>query len=300
MPATLPFRHLLLAILVASIWGFNFVAIKTALAEFPPLLLCALRFILVALPAVFFIPRPAVPTRQLVVYGVTMFALHFGFMFLGMRLGMSAGLASLTIQAQVFLTIAFAAFALKERPSSIQIVGAVIALGGLALVALHAGGDVTLVGLACVLLAAVSWAYANVLSKRLGPVNSLGLVTWGGLVVPLPMLLASLAFEGPAAIWHSVTHVSLWPALSLAFIVYVSTHVGFSLWSWLLARHAAATITPFALLVPVVGLISSALVLGETLPAWKLQAGGLVIAGLAVNVFGPRWFAPPVRVRAGA
>jgi O-acetylserine/cysteine efflux transporter len=288
MPAMLPVRHLLLALLTVTIWGFNFVAIKVALVEFPPLFLCALRFILVALPAAFFIPRPAVPWGKLVAYGSTMFALHFGFMFLGMRLGMSAGLASLVIQSQVFVTIALAAFALKERPSIAQIVGALIAAAGLAVVAVHAGGDVSLVGLGCVLIAAVSWGYANLISKRFGQVNALGLVVWGGLVVPLPMLAASAAFEGPAAIWQSLAHVSLWPALSVAFIVYASTLVGFSLWSWLLARHAAVTVAPFALLVPVVGLLSSALVLGEALPGWKLQAGGLVIAGLAVNLFGAR------------
>jgi O-acetylserine/cysteine efflux transporter len=288
MRATLPLRHLLLALLTVAIWGFNFVAIKTALTELPPLLLCALRFLFVAIPAVFFIKRPAIPVRQLLLYGVLMFALHFGFLFLGMGLGMSAGLASLVIQVQVFVTIALATIALKERPSRPQIVGAVIACGGLALVGLHAGGDVSLAGLVCVLLAAVSWGNANLLSKRLGKVNALALVVWGGLVVPVPMLAASALFEGPSLMWRSIAHLSTVPALSLAFIVYVSTLVGFSLWSWLLARHPAATIAPFALLVPVVGMLSSALALGEALPAWKFQAAALVIAGLAVNLFGPR------------
>jgi O-acetylserine/cysteine efflux transporter len=295
MPLALPIRHILLAVLVAAIWGFNFVAIKTALKDFPPLLLCALRFLFVAIPAVFFIKRPKVPWRQLVVYGVTMFGLHFGFLFLGMRLGMSAGLTSLTIQTQVFVTIALAAFALKERPTPAQILGAAIAFGGLALVGVHTGGDVSLAGFLCVLLAACSWGYANLISKRLGKVNALGLVVWGGLVVPLPMLTASALFEGPELIGRSLTHVGVWPALSLAFIVYVSTLVGFSLWSWLLARHAAAVIAPFALLVPVAGMLSSALVLGEALPVWKFQAAGLVIAGLAVNVFGPRLLPSPAK-----
>jgi O-acetylserine/cysteine efflux transporter len=139
-----------------------------------------------------------------------------------------------------------------------------------------------------VLLAAVSWGYGNFMSRGLGKVNPLALVVWGGLVVPLPMGLASLAFEGPAIVRQSLTHVGPTAVLALAFIVYVSTHVGYSLWSWLLARHPASTVTPFALLVPVFGLLSSSLMLGEALPAWKLQAAALVIAGLALNVFGPR------------
>lgn len=123
--------------------------------------------------------------------------------------------------------------------------------------------------------------------------NPLALVAWGSLVVPLPMAAASLVFEGPALIAHSLTHLGGPAILGTAYIVYISTLVAYSLWSWLLARHPASTISPFALLVPVFGLLSSALVLGEPLPAWKLQAGALVLAGLALNVFGPR-FRPAV------
>jgi len=284
----LPLRHLLLALLVVAIWGCNFVAIKIALRELPPLLLCTLRFVFVAFPAVFFLPRPAVTLRQLLLYGLTMFAGQFGFLFLGMKLGMPAGLASLVLQFQVFVTLALAAFVLKERLATAQLAGVLVAVAGFAVVAVHTGGEVSAAGLVCILLAAVSWGVANFTSKRLGRVNPLALVVWGSLVVPLPMGLASFAFEGPALISHSLTSVSLPTVLSLAFIVIVSTLVAYSLWSWLLARHPASTVSPFALLVPVFGLLSSALVLGEALPAWKMQAAAFVIAGLALNVFGPR------------
>lgn len=288
MPATLPLRHVLLALLTVTIWGTNFVAIKLALHDLPPLLLCALRFLFVSLPLVFILPRPAIAWRQLLLYGLTMFALQFSFMFLGMKLGVSAGLASVMLQLQVFVTLALSVVFLRERITTLQISGSLIAVAGFVVVAAHSGGDVSLVGLACVLLAAVSWGYGNFMSRGLGKVNPLALVVWGGLVVPLPMGLASLAFEGPAVVRQSLTHVGPTAVLALAFIVYVSTHVGYSLWSWLLARHPASTVTPFALLVPVFGLLSSSLALGETLPAWKMQAAALVIAGLALNVFGPR------------
>jgi O-acetylserine/cysteine efflux transporter len=288
MSAALPLRHLLLALVVVSIWGTNFVAIKLALRELPPLLLCAVRFIFVAFPVIFFLPRPAITLRQLIVYGLTMFALHFGFLFLGMKLGMSAGLASLVLQFQVFVTLALAAFVLKERILPVQIAGALVAGAGFVLVAVHTGGDITIPGLICVLLGATSWGFANFTSKRLGRVNPLALVVWGSLVVPIPMALASLIVEGPALITHSLTHISLPTILSVAFIVYASTLVAYSLWSWLLARHPASTVSPFALLVPVFGLLSSALILDEPLPAWKLEAAALVVAGLALNLFGPR------------
>lgn len=288
MSAALPFRHLLLALVIVSIWGTNFVAIKIALRELPPLLLCAVRFVFVAFPAVFFLPRPAIPLRQLTLYGLTMFALHFGFLFLGMKLGMSAGLASLVLQFQVFVTLTLAAFVLKERVLPIQIAGALVAGAGFILVAIHTGGDITIAGLVCVLLGASSWGFANFTSKRLGKVNPLALVVWGSLAVPIPMGLASLLFEGPALIVQSLTHLHTATVLSVAFIVYASTLVAYSLWSWLLSHHPASTVSPFALLVPVFGMLSSAMLLGEPLPAWKLQAAALVIAGLALNLFGPR------------
>ena len=284
-----PFRHLVLALVIVSIWGTNFVAIKVALRELPPLLLCALRFIFVAFPIVFFVPRPQVKWRQLLVYGLTMFGLHFGFLFLGMKLGMSAGLASLTLQFQVFVTLTLASLVLKERILPVQIIGALTAFGGFAVVAVHTGGDVTAAGLVCVLLGACSWGFANFTSKRLGRVNPLALVVWGSLVVPIPMAVASLAFEGPAVITQSLTHLHLITVLSVAFIVYGSTLIAYSLWSWLIARHPASSVAPFTLLVPVFGMISSAVLLGEPQPGWKIQAALLVIAGLALNLFGPRF-----------
>lgn len=286
--AALPVRHLLLALLIVSIWGANFVAVKIALRELPPLLLCALRFIVVVVPIIFFVPRPAITLRQLVSYGLTMFALQFGFLFFGMKLGMPAGLTSLVLQFQVFVTLTLAAVVLKERISPEQIVGALIACVGFVIVGLHTGGEVTAAGLGCLLLAATSWGYANFSSKRLGRVNPLSLVVWGSLVVPVPMLIASLIFEGPELIAHSLTHMSAATLWSVAYIVYGSTLVGYSLWSWMLSRYPASTVTPFALLVPVFGMLSSAIVLGEPLPVWKLEAGALVIAGLALNIFGPR------------
>lgn len=280
---------MLLALLTVTIWGCNFVAIKVALQDLPPLLLCTLRFLFVSLPLVFFLPRPAVAWRLLLTYGLSMFALQFSFMFFGMKLGVSAGLASVMLQLQVFVTLGLSVVFLRERLGFPQIAGALIASAGFAVVAMHSGGDVSLAGLACVLLAACSWAYGNFMSRRLGPVNPLALVAWGSLVVPLPMGLASLAFEGPGRMAQSLAHVGVPAILSLAFIVYVSTHVGYSLWSWLLARHPASAITPFALLVPVFGMLSSALILHEALPGWKLRAAGLVLTGLAVTVFGPRF-----------
>jgi O-acetylserine/cysteine efflux transporter len=183
-----------------------------------------------------------------------------------------------------------AAAVLKERVTAIQIAGALTACVGFGVVVVHMGGDVTAAGLLCVLLGACSWGFANFQSKRLGPVNPLALVVWGSLIVPVPMAVASLIFEGPSKIVASLSTMGTSTILSVAFIVYASTLVAYSLWSWLLSRHPASAVAPFTLAVPIVGMLSSAVLLGESLPGWKLVAAALVLGGLAMNVFGPRMF----------
>jgi len=246
----------------------------------------------------FFVPRPAVTLRQLLLYGLTMFALQFAFLFTGMKLGMPAGLASLVLQFQVFVTLALAAAVLKERIAPVQVAGALIAGAGFCLVAAHTGGDVSGAGLVCLLLAACSWGFANFSSKRLGRVNALSLVVWGSLVVPVPMGLASLIFEGPDVIVHSLTHMSAATLWSVAYVVYASTLVGYSLWSWLLSRHAASVVTPFALLVPVCGMLSSAWWLGEPLPVLETGGCGARDRRTGAECFRPGPVAPDAPTRA--
>ncbi|WP_306394350.1 EamA family transporter [Telluria beijingensis] len=164
--------HLLAAIGVVAIWGCNFVVIKLGLDELPPLLLCALRFLFAALPAVFFVKRPHIPFSGIVAYGLVMFGLQFAFLFGGMALGISAGLASLALQLQSFLTIALAAWLLGDRPTYFQVGGALLALGGIAVIGANTGGDVSILGLTAVILAALAWACGNLMSKRFGRVNT--------------------------------------------------------------------------------------------------------------------------------
>lgn len=283
--------HLLAAIGVVAIWGCNFVVIKLGLDELPPLLLCALRFLFAALPAVFFVKRPDVPMRSIVVYGLVMFGLQFAFLFGGMALGISAGLASLALQLQSFLTIALAAWLLNNRPSGFQVGGALLALSGIGVVAANLGGDVSALGLVAVILAALAWACGNLMSKRFGKVNMFALVIWASLVVPLPMLALSLLLEGPGLIVDSVTGMGWTAVASIAYLVYPTTLLGFAVWNRLLNLYPVASVAPLTLLVPVFGMTSSVMVLQEDLQPWKVAAFLLVILGLCVNQFGARLYA---------
>lgn len=277
-----------LAILVVAIWGFNFVVIKVGLKELPPILLCALRFFLSAFPAVFFIKRPAVPFRSVMAFGLVMFASQFALLFSGMYAGTTAGMASLVLQVHVFFTVALAVVFLAEQPSIWQIIGALTAFSGIGLVAAHTGGEISALGLILIVAAAASWGIGNLIAKKLGKVDMLALVVWGSLVAWPPLLLLSYLLEQSSWSLEGMAHLS-WPTIgAVGYIAYLSTLLGFAVWSWLLSHYPAATVAPFTLLVPVFGFTSSTLALGEPLYPWKLAAAILIIAGLCINLAGAR------------
>lgn len=277
---------ILLALLVVVIWGFNFVVIKVGLQGLPPILFSALRFACAALPMVFFIRRPAVPWHLLAGYAAFQFALQFTLLFSGMKLGFPPGLASLVVQLQAFFSIGLAVMLLGERPKKAQLLGALIAFSGMGLVAMHLRATATIIGFGLVIVAAFSWGVGNIFTKRMGKVDALALVVWGSLLAAPPLFAASLLIEGPYAIGTAFSRLN-WPSVgAVLFQSYPTTILGFGIWSVLMRRYPTATIAPFSLLVPVAGMISASLVLGEPLQWWKIAAGMLVLCGLALNQFG--------------
>jgi O-acetylserine/cysteine efflux transporter len=279
---------ILLALATVTIWGFNFVVIKIGLQDLPPILFTALRFLFAALPLAFFVKRPAVPWKLIAAYGLFQFALQFTLLFSGMKLGLPPGLASLVIQLQAFFTIGLAVLMLGERPRATQVVGALVALAGMVLVALHLEAKATLIGFAMVVASGFSWALANIVTKKIGKTNPMALVVWGSLLAAPPLLLASLVTEGPGA-WQAAFGHAGWITIgAVLFQSYPNTIIGFGIWSMLMRKYPTATIAPFTLLVPVAGMLSAAVVLGEPLQWWKLAAGMLVLTGLALNQFGAR------------
>ncbi len=292
MSTPLPLRYFLLALAVVAVWGTNFVVIKLALVHFPPLLLATLRFALVLLPMVFFVPRPAARWGNLAAYGVLIGVGQFGLLYLAMQGQISPGLASLVVQTQVFFTIAMAMRSTQERVQAFQWWALLLAASGIGVILLHTDGSTTPLGLAMVLLAALSWAGGNTASRMAGKVNMLAYVVWSSLfAVPLLGLL-SLVFDGPGALGASLQHADAASWLAVGWQAWGNTLFGYAAWGWLLARYPAATISPMALLVPVFGMGASAWWLGEALPGWKLAAAGLVLLGLALNLLWPRWRRP--------
>ncbi len=293
--AGLPLRHALLALAVVAVWGSNFVVMKLALGTLPPLLFGALRFAFALLPAVFFIRRPAVGWRTLAAYGALIGAGQFGLLYLavGGRGWIAPGLASLVIQMQVFFTVGLAIVLDGERVRPFQWLALLLATAGIGVIAGHTGtsadAQTTPLGLALVLTAALCWAGGNQVARRAGKVDMLGVVVWSSAFALPPLLLLSLVFEGPALMAQSLARAdaTVWAAVLWQSVG--NSLFGYAVWGWLLARHPAALVVPMALLVPVFGMASAALWLAEPLPAWKLGAAALVMGGLVLNLWWPRW-----------
>ena len=288
---SLPPLHLLLALAVMAVWGTNFVVIKLALAHLPPLTLATLRFSLAFLPMALFVKRPAVPLKNLATYGVLIGAGQFGLLFTAMRADITPGLASLVVQTQVFITIGLSMRLTGEKIAPYQIVAMALAVAGLATIAWHTDGSATPLGLLLTVCAALSWSLGNMTARAAGPVPMLNYVVWSSVFAVPPLLGMALLTEGWAAMAAGVAAAD---AKTWAAVVWQSvgnTMFGYAAWGWLLGQHPAAQVAPMALLVPVFGLGSSALLLGEALQWWKILAFVLVMAGLSLGVLWPRFMA---------
>lgn len=284
----------LLALLVVVVWGLNFVVIKVGLHNMPPLMLAGLRFVLVAFPALLFVARPKVPLSLLLGYGLTISFGQFAFLFCAIKFGMPAGLASLVLQAQAFFTIILGAGVFGERLQGKQLAGIALAVFGV-LVLIEAsltGQHIPMIGFVLTLAAAFSWACGNIFNKKIMSHTSrppvMSLVVWSALIPIIPFMVASLIFEGPAPMLQSLVSIDLTTILSLLYLAFVATIVGYGIWGSLLGRYETWRVAPLSLLVPVVGMASAALLLGESLSLLQLGGAVLIMAGLYINVFGFR------------
>ena len=288
-------RDFALILLVVALWGFSFVPIKIGLREVPPFAFAALRFFFAAVPLVFVVRPPRMPAHAVIAYGLAIGVFQFGLLFLGMQLGMPAGLSSLVIQVQAFFTIGLGIAFLGERWRGENVAGALIAASGVVLLAvykLRSGMGSTFIGLLLVLVAAIAWAVGNIVAKRAAGKHEpdmFAMVVWSSLVPPLPLAALSYAFEGGMSAWHAVISASALTWGCAVFLAYVATLFGFASWARLLHRYPTTLVSPFALLIPVSGLASGALFLGESLAPIQAVGVGLVLAGLVVNVYGARF-----------
>lgn len=278
------------ALCVVLIWGLNFVAMKLGLQGLSPMLLGGLRFAAASLPLLLFVARPALPWRYFAAYGLAQGVGQFGLLFLGLQLGMTAGMASVVMQTQAFFTLLLAGPLLGERARRDQWLGLAVALAGLLVIATAHGdgpGQMTLIGFILTLSAAFMWAASNVVVRfavRAAPAyDPFGFIVWSSLVPVLPFLLLALAMDGSAQVLRQLGGLDLRALLAVLFLAWFATLLAYTLWTRLLQRHPAGRVVPFSLLVPVVGLAAAALAFGERPSPAQWLGTGAVLAGLVIN-----------------
>lgn len=295
-----------LAALVAVLWGCNFLAIHAGLEHFPPFFFAGLRFAVIAVPVVLLVPRPDVPWRWLLGYGLGFGTVQFAFLFLAIDVGMPTGLASLVLQASAPFTVLLGFLLLGERLGRRQAIGIGLAVVGMVVIGVHRAQTAALLPVILTLLAALGWAFGNLASRQARAKDPLGLVLWMSIVPPLPMFALSAVVEGPGS-WSTSLGQALsgeaWLAVAgLAYIVLLGTLAGSGIWTALMARHPAGVVAPWSLLVPPVGIGVSWLVLNEVPSATELVAGTVVVLGVLLGTprpaavvdadAGPVWASP--------
>lgn len=283
----MPIRDIALALCVMLIWGASFPVVKIGLEELPPMLFIAVRFLLVAFPAIFFVPFPKTSIVYVVAVGVLIGVVKFGLLFVAMRADASAGIASLVLQSQIFFTIALSLLFYKERVKRRQLVGIALALMGFSFFFISVGGNVTIRGLALICSAALAWAVSNIVMKKIPEVNLLHFMVWVSVIPPVPLLIISYAIETKEPV-QLLANASVNAWLAVAYMGYLSTLIAYAIWGRLLGHHPASTITPFALLIPVIGIVASSAWLGEGLAMMELAGAALIFAGLGVCVIPAR------------
>ncbi|MGA6165733.1 EamA family transporter [Amycolatopsis magusensis] len=280
-------RDLFTALLVAVLWGGNFLAIHALLGHFPPLFAGALRFAVIAVPTILFVPWPKVKLRHLLGYGLGFGTGQFAFLFIAMDIGMPTGLASLVLQASAPFTVLLGTVFLREKFSRRQTVGIVVAMGAMAVIAAQQAETAALLPVLLTLLAALSWAVGNLSTRRAKPSNALHFTLWMSVVPPLPMLALSMLVEGPGAGWNALATVATptgWTSMAgLAYIVLFGTVVGSGLWTLLMQRYPAGRVAPFSLLVPVVGMSGAFVFLGERPHPVEILAGVVLVGGVLLG-----------------
>lgn len=279
----------LIALSVVLIWGINFIFMKIALHDVSPMVLGMLRFAFLLMPALLFLARPKVALRWLILYGLTISFGQFAFMFLALSMGVPTGLAALVHQSQVFFTVLLSALIFKEGVRSHHLLAMLMAAAGLSLIGMgQYQGDLALVGLFVVMAGSFSWALGNIVVKKLGNVNPMSLVIWGNVSTFWAFAIGSLLLYGIDGVVAQVVSLRFGGWLSVLYLAYVASLLGYGGWGYLLSRHPASQVTPLALLVPVVALVAGMVVFGERLTLLHWLGIVVVMAALLVHVFGAK------------
>lgn len=278
-------KHLVLAILVTLVWGVNFPITKLGLRSIDPFVLTGIRFALAAIPLVFFIKRPAIKFSYVVAYGFIFGLGMWGVINYGIQVGVSPGIASLIIQLSVFFTMGWGALLFKEKLRRAQLIGALLALVGLAGIISTQQGEHSILGVLLIVLSAVAWSVGNMIIKTSGVKEIFSFMVWASLFPLIPLFFIAWLMQGAAPFENLQSSLDLTAVLSIIFQVYLATHFAYWGWNSLLKLYPVSTVAPLSLLIPVFGIGSSMLIIGEHISIPNLISIAIIIMGLAVGLY---------------
>jgi O-acetylserine/cysteine efflux transporter len=288
-------KDLILALLVVIVWGANFTVIKLGIGGVPPMLLVTLRFTLVVFPAIFFIKRPKMPIKDLLLYGLTVGVGQFGCLFYAMHIGMPAGLASIIVQLQAFISPILGYLFLKEKLKAKQLVGFFIAAIGLFVIGIASTtAGIATIPISAILLticAPIFWSISNIItinaSKKAEAkgehLDMLSLVVWGSLVPPIPTLILALLIDSPQTLINSLSNLNMISIFAAFYLAFGATLFGYGFWSILISKYPLNKIAPLSLLVPITGLLTARIVLLEKLSTLQWLGVSIIIIGLMIT-----------------
>lgn len=288
-------KDMLVALLVVIIWGANFTVIKLGLGGVPSMLLVALRYLLTAFPAVFIVKKPDTEWKYIILYGLFVGVLQFSCLFYAMEIGMPAGLASIVLQIQAFISPIMAMIFLKEKIRSKQIVGSLIAMAGLVIIATAAvSGGISAIPLPAIILTAfapIFWAASNIISRIASEkaasegkkLDMFSMVVWSGLIPPVPMLIFALVLNTPQEIASAVSNLNGMSIFAVIYLAYGATLFGYGFWSKLIVKYPMGKVAPLSLMVPITGLLTARIVLSENLTAMQWLGAIVILTGLVIT-----------------
>jgi O-acetylserine/cysteine efflux transporter len=281
---SLGWRDLALVVVLSVLWGISTPVSKIGVNEMPPLFMLAVRFFIVAL-AVFFYPVSRVQMKSLFRLSLTLAALHFPCMFIGLRY-VDASAAAVLTQLQLPFAALLAAFVFGERLSVRAISGIALAFAGVVVIAgtpnIFAAGWT---GLVLMIAAAFFWAVASLQMKSLGRISPFAANAWLAVFAGPLLLAESWIFEQSPL--TSFSGLTLTGAGAILYLVVMTTFVGYGIWFKLVQAHPVSVVMPFTLTNPMFGILSSALMLGEQITLQFMAGAALTLCGLALIVVAP-------------
>lgn len=268
---------------VTFLWGLNFSLIKVCLTWFDPFTLSGIRFLLCALPLIFFVPRPDVSPIWVVAYGLCFGIGTWGLVNWGVQSGSAPGVSSIVLQTSALFSAVFGIVLFAERPTPGKMIGLLVAAIGLGILFRLQDGSVTVEGVALVIAGAFFMGVANSLVKAAAPRRHLSFLAWSSLISPLPLFaLGYLQFGGVPLVPVAEAKTLAIVCACLLISSYLATLYSYYVWNRLIHRYELSQVAPLSLVVPVFGITISHFVFAEPFGGDKLLACVLVMLGLLI------------------